>query len=161
MPSQEHLEDLTNDSGGSCLPSPVLDAKQTPSLQQNAPRRILRSQNLDSSETFPSEHDSICDAEPVQSEKEESLVLGESEVEADPNLPPLAQLPSSQYRTQDCRSSACVFRSRFTASFECPVDSRQQVARCPPRYHRRTYEPKNTSNLSIIVEGCFIACPDS
>jgi hypothetical protein len=86
MASQEHLEDLAN---GFRLPPPVLDAKQTASLHQNASRRILPRQlhHLDSSETVPSEHESIYEAERVPSEKEESSIPRNSDDKANQSIP--------------------------------------------------------------------------
>jgi hypothetical protein len=93
MVSQKHLVDLTN---GFRLPPPVLDAKQNSSLHQNASRQIPPRQlhHLDSSETVPSEHESIYDAERVPSEKEENSVSSDSDDGANLYIPTPVQPPS-------------------------------------------------------------------
>jgi hypothetical protein len=88
MPPSEHLEDLTNEPRPLCLPPSLVDTKRPPSLHVETSSRIHRLHLLDSSEFFPSEHTSICDAEPVVSDKHESLEVSECDDETNPNVPP-------------------------------------------------------------------------
>ena len=76
MPPSEQLEDLTNEPQESYLSSPVLEKS---SLHETLQPRMQRLHRLDSSETCPSEHTSIYDAEPVLSEKDESLDVSDSD----------------------------------------------------------------------------------
>jgi hypothetical protein len=94
MSPTEHLEDLTNEPRTLRLPASLVDTKRLSSLHAEPPFRIQQLQNLDSSETFPSQHTSIYDAEPVFREKEESLQVSESDDGLNPNVPP-SHMPQS------------------------------------------------------------------
>ena len=91
MSPSEQLGDLTNEPRESCFSSPVLEKS---SVHETPPPRTQRLPHLDSSEAFLSEHTSIYDAEPVLSEKDESLNLYDSDDERLPKVPP-SQAPQS------------------------------------------------------------------
>lgn len=165
MPPSEHLRDLTNEPRAFRLPLPVV-TKQSPSLHGIISPRIQRLHYLDSSETFPSEHTSIYDAEPVLSEKNERLEVAGSGDEANPNVPPPhVPCPSSienispplERYLWPAENALRTFDVHFRSSDRWPTTHLNTIAE---RLSRRTSLP-STSLLRAVSESLELHAVDT